>query len=86
MAEADAQQVALDPDDTPLTALPEELECLLRRARHLHKRAMRARYDSNERSTMLEESREYIGFAMAEAATEGVALNQLPEWARQAYK
>jgi hypothetical protein len=70
-------------EDAPLRALPELLERNLRRARHLHNRGMRARYDSNERSTCLAVSRELIGEAMTEAAAEGIPLRHLPEWARQ---
>ena len=82
MAEAHGQ---IELEDAPLRVLPEELERSLRRARHLHNRGMRARFDSNERRKALEVSRELIGEAMTEAAAEGIALAQLPEWARRQF-
>lgn len=72
----------VEPDDVVLDVLPPEIEANLRRARHLHRRGMRARIRSNERTKALAESQEHIAIAMSEAAGQGVPLQQLPEWAR----
>lgn len=65
------------------TELPEALQHNLRRARRLHNRAMRAPVRSNGRTKLLERSRKWISVAMGEAAAEGIAVKDLPEWARR---
>lgn len=64
----------------PGDPLPEGVEKPLRRARHLHKRAMSARVGSNERKKCLAAMGHALSDMFENAAVMNVPLDELPDW------
>ncbi len=70
----------------PGKSLPEEMRRKLKRARHVHRRGMRAPLNSNEREACMEEFHDYVKEAADEAASLGIPYIALPQWAIDHFK